>query len=194
MPGHQPDPGPQDRRGIHVTSDSSAKDTTPAESKLKLPATSISVPFRLVAEFRVEVENAAEFLEEPDLTPQERSLFLAIIDTPEALNRICRLAVVVDLARDLDSSRYFERRFMGPESEDIFDSVLPYLPSELREFWTGLRQLDCDTFESCMDRIFDPFRASLEKTEIIDMATGESIPLWTSSKIPAGSERGSLSF
>lgn len=129
----------------------------------------------------MEAEKPAEFLEEPDLTPQERRLFLAIITTPQALNRICRLAIVCDLTED--SERYFEGKFMGPEPEDILDSILPYLPVDVEKHWTAFERENRDCFDSSMDRIFQRFRSSLRKAEIIEMTTGESIPLWANSKI-----------
>jgi hypothetical protein len=185
MSDHQPDHGQQDRRGIPAISHYSAKDRSPAQSERQPAADSISVPFQLVADFVVEAKKTAEYLLEPDLGPQERSLFLAIITTPEALNRICRFAIVCDLTED--SERYFKGKFMGPETEDIFASILPYLPVELQNYWTGLQRECCDCFESCIDSIFEQFRSSLRKTEIIDVTTGESIPLWANSKIQAES-------
>lgn len=175
------DLGQQDRRGNHATSHHSARDRLPTESEHPPAANSISVPFQLVAEFVVEAGKAAEFLEEPDLNSQERSLFLAVITSPEAFNRVCRLAIVCDLTED--SEFYFEGKFMGPEPEDILESILAYLPVEQQAYWTGLRREDCGCFDFCIDRIFQQFRSSLRKTEIKDMTTGESIPLWANSKI-----------
>ena len=183
MSDRKPDPGQQGRRGIHAISHRSAKGRSPAESGHQPAATSIpvSVPFQLIADFVVETEKAAEFLDGSDLDPQERSLFLAVITTPQALNRICRLVIVCDLTDD--SERYFKGRFMGPEAKDILDSVLPYLPVEMEKYWTELQREDRDFFDSSMDRIFAQFRTSLRKVEIIEMTTGESIPLWGNSKL-----------
>jgi len=183
MSDRKPEPGQQDRRGIHAISHHSTWGRLQAGSGHQAAATSIplSVPFQLIADFVVEAEKTAEFPEESDLSPQERSLFLAVINTPAALNRICRLVIVCDLSDD--SERYFEGIFMGPQPEDILDSILPYLPVEIAKYWTGLQQESRDLFDSCMDRIFGRFRSSLRKTEIIEMTTGESIPLWGNSKI-----------
>ena len=137
--------------------------------------------FQLIADFVVAAEKAAEFLEEPDLNPEERSLLLTVITTPQALNRICRLVIVCDLTED--SERYFKGTFMGPEAEDILDSILPYLPIEIAKYWMGLQREDRDFFDSSMDRIFAQFRTSLRKVEIIEMTTGESISLWGNSKL-----------
>lgn len=174
MHDHKPYPGQQNFAGSHVISNRSTKDGSAADSEN--PAINrISAPFQLVADFVVEAEEAAAFLDDPDIDPEERRLFLAIINTPEALNRICRLAITCDLTGD--SEKYFKGRFTGPDPEDILDSILSYLPGELQGYWTTLRGKDFDSFEFSMDRIFDPFRTSLRNTEIIDKTTGESIPL-----------------
>lgn len=181
MSGHNQGPGQQVAPRVYANSQCFESGSPAAEPEHTPAVTSISVPFQLVADFQVEAERAAEFLQEPDLDPQERSLFLAIITTPEALNRICRLAIVCDLTED--SRHYFEGKFMGPEPEDILDSIRPYLPVELEKYWTQLHREDCGCFDFCMDRIFQQFRSSLRKTEIIDLTTGESVPLWANSKI-----------
>lgn len=180
MSDHKTSASQQNCGGVDVVSNSPAKGGPPADPE-RLPAARISVPFQLLADFVVETERAAEYLQQPDLDPQERSLFLAIINTPEALNRICRLAVVCALTED--SERHFKGKFMGPEPEDILSSILPYLPVDLQEYWTRLRRENCGCVDFYIDRIFQQFNSSLEKTQILDVSTGESIPLWTNSKI-----------
>jgi hypothetical protein len=192
MRNHKPAPGRQDHRGIHAISHGSPEGRPPVESEPQRPATPISVPFQLVADFVVEGDRVAEFLQEPDLSPEERSLFLAIINTPEALNRICRLAVISDLTEDSD--RVFKGLFMGPDPEDIFETILPYLPVEIQEYWTRLRGEDHDSFDAYIEDIFEQFRSSLKKTAIIDMTIGESIPLWVNRKIHPGEPHDSLFF
>ncbi len=187
MRNHKPDQGQQDHKEIPDISHHSGKGRWPAESQ-QVVTDSRPVPFQLVADFLVEVEKPAEFLHEPDVSPEERSLFLAIINTPEALNRICRLAVVSDLSEDSD--HVFERFFMGPDPEDIFEAILPYLPVEIEEYWTRLRREDHDSFEAYIEYIFEQFSSSLKKTAIIDMTTGESIPLWVNRRIRPGERRG----
>jgi|GEM_PF-2340009 len=181
MSDHKPCPGEQEHRGIQTSSRLSAKGRSPVDPESLPAATQISVPFKLVAEFRIEAENVAEYLQQPDLDPEERSLFLAIITTPEALNRICRLAVVCALTED--SERHFKGKFMGPEPEDILASILPYIPGDLQEYWTTLRRENCGCVDFYIDRIFQQFNSSLRKTQILDVSTGESIPLWANSKI-----------
>jgi len=186
-PDHKPDPGQQARRGIHAISHHSGKGGSPAESP-QVAAASMPVPFQLVADFQVEVEKPAEYLQETDLSPEERSLFLAIINTPKALNCICRLAIVSELTDDSD--RVFNRLFMGPDPEDIFQFILPYLPVEIERYWTKLRQKDHDSFDAYIEYMFEQFTCSLRKTAIIDMTSGESIPLWVNKKIRPGEPRG----
>ena len=189
MRNHKPDPGQQDHRGIHAISPYSAKDGSPEQPGAQQVVADLGpVPFQLVADFQVEVGNPAEFLHEPGVSSEERSLFLAIINTPEALNRICRLAVVSNLSEDSDC--VFERLFMGPDPEDIYESILPYLPVEIEEYWTRLRREDHDSFEAYIEYIFERFCTSLRKTAIIDLTTGESIPLWVNRRIRPGSPRG----
>ena len=137
----------------------------------------------MIADFVVEAKNPAQFLMEPDLTPEERGLFLTVLTKPEVLNRMCRLAIVCDLSGD--PGKYFEETFMGPEPEDILDCILPYLSADLQEYWTRLRREKRGNFDFSMDRIFQEFRSSLTHTAIKDMVTGEVIPLRVSSKFGA---------
>jgi len=138
-----------------------------------LPASTL--PFRLIADFAVETNTAAAYLQQPDLTRQERDLFLTILHTPEALDRMCRLAIVSDFEADLDGC--FRDIFLGPHPEDILDCVLPYLPEELANYWKELRERDYDRFSHWIDEIFMEFRSSLKRTVIEDTTTGETIPL-----------------
>jgi hypothetical protein len=144
-----------------------------------LPATTL--PFRLIANFAVETNTAAAYLQEPDLTRQERDLFLAVLHTPEALNRMCRLAIVSDFEADLDGC--FRDIFLGPHPEDILDCVLPYLPAELANYWKELREQNYDCFSHWIDEIFMEFRSKLKRTVIEDMTTGETIPLQVASRL-----------
>lgn len=184
MSDQKPFPGQQVCRGIHATPPFSGKDGSPTESGPQPPATPISIPFQLVADFQVEAEKAMEYLRDPDLTSEMRSLFLAIITTPEALNRVCRLAVVSNLTEDSD--RVFKGLFMGPFPEDIFESIRPHLPVEIEEYWTKLRREDCDSFEAYIGDIFEQFTSSLKNTAVIDITTGESLPLWLTHRFQPG--------
>lgn len=191
MSDHNPDPRRQDRRGIHAISHNSTNGRLPAKSEPQPPATPISVPFQVVADFQVIGDKVAQFQQDPDLSPEERSLFLAIINTPEALNRICGMVIVLDLISD--SERYFRDKIFGPEHENTVDSILRTLPVELQEYWTNLRREDRDGFDYCIDRLFEPFHTSLRKTEIKVMTTGESIPFRLRSEIYPEA-RGGLFF
>lgn len=181
MSRHRPGPGAQDHPGIHAIPRCAAKNRSQADSEDALASTAISVPFQFVAEFQVEVPRAPEFLEEPDLSPQARSLFLAIINTPEALNRVCHVAILCD--RTEDSGNYFKGKLTELDREDIVDAILSYLPVELEEYWLELRRQDSDSFDFCVDSIFQQFQSSLRKIEIINTSTGESTPLWVNSGI-----------
>lgn len=192
MRNHKLDSGQQDYRSLHPIPPYSAKDGSPEQPGAQQAADTKPVSFQLVADFQVQVENPAEFLREPDVSPEEQSLFLAIINSPEAFNRVCRLAVVSDLSED--SRRVFERLFMGPDPEDIYEAILPYLPVEIEEHWTRLRREDHDSFEAYIEYIFDRFCSSLRKTAIIDLTTGESIPLWVNRRIHPGDPPRHLSF
>lgn len=116
-----------------------------------LPTTAI--PFRLMADFVVEAGTANEFLLNPETTPEERDLLLCILTDPEALDRMCRLAIVCDL-KAYGCGLYFEDTFMGPDPEDVLDCVLPYLPADLQEYWTRLRMEQWDRFSSEIDNVF----------------------------------------
>jgi hypothetical protein len=86
-----------------------------------------SVAFRLTADFVVENTTAAEFLERFDATSEEWRLLSTVLTTPEALHRICRLAIVDDLAGD---AGFFEGQFSGAMDDEVLAAVLPYLSSE----------------------------------------------------------------
>lgn len=165
----------QDQDNIHDISEHSAGHTSAGEDNFGRSIARVAVPFRLTADFVVEAETAENFLHKPDLTPEERGLFLTILATPKALNRVCRLAIVCDL--EADPSGYFEETFMGPEPRDILDCVLPYLSTELQEYWTRLQRENYDSFAFRIDDIFQQFCSSLKKTVVQDMTTNEAIPL-----------------
>ena len=181
MPHHKPNLSKQDRLCIHAISRCAARNGSHADSEPPGASTVISVPFQFVADFQVEASNATEFLEDPDLSPQARSLFLAIIRTPEALNRICHVAILCDGTED--SGCRFKGKLAEPDREDILDAILSYLPAELKEYWIRLQQQDSDSFDFYIDRIFQQFQSSLVKIEFINMTTGESTPLWVNSGI-----------
>jgi hypothetical protein len=128
------------------------KDCSPAGCEPQQALKSRSVPFRLIADFVVEPAAPAEFLQDTDTSPEERDLFLTILLTPDALNRICRLEIVSKLTDDL--RRYFEGKFLGPEWADILDCLLPYLSAEQQAFWTTLRREQSGRYDFCIDRIF----------------------------------------
>lgn len=181
MSDHKPGPGQQNRPGIRASSRCSAKKISPADSEIPPVYIPISVPFQFVADFQVEVPKAREFLQEPYLSPQARSLFLAIINTPEALNRICHVAILCD--RTEDSGSYFRGKLTELDREDILDAIFSYLPVKLKEYWIGLQRQDSDSFDFYVDRIFQQFQSSLRKIEIINLTTGESISLWGNNRI-----------
>jgi hypothetical protein len=181
----KPRPRQQNRLGIRASSRCSAKKRSPTDSENTPVSTRISVPFQFFAHFQVEVAKATEFLGEPDLSPQARSLFLAIIHTPEALNRICHVAILCD--RTEESGNYFKGKLTGLDREDILDGILPHLPVELQEYWIGLRRENSASYDFYVDRIFHQFQSSLRKIDIINMSTGESISLWVNGGMQAAS-------
>lgn len=152
------------------------------ESALQATANSLSrladtgVPFRLVADFVVETETAAEFLKKPDLLPEQRNLFLILLTNPEARNRISRLAIVCDFSAH-ERGEYFDGVFSGPDPEQILSCVLPYLSADSQEFWVRLRDEERDDFFSLIDEVFLQFNTSLKKVVIEDRTTEEEIPL-----------------
>jgi len=185
MSHRKPRPRQQNRLGIRASSRCSSKRRSPSDSENTPVSTPISIPFQLVANFQVEVLEATEFLEEPNLTPQARSLFLAIIHTPEALNRICHVAILCDGTED--SGGRFKGKLAAPHREDILEPILPHLPVELQEYWIGLRRENSASYGFYVDRIFQQFQSSLRKIDIINTSTGESISLWVNGGIQAAS-------
>jgi hypothetical protein len=160
MPDRQQDP----ESALQATENSSNR---PAET---------GVPFRLIADFVVETETAAEFLKKPDLTPEQRNLFLILLTDQEARNRVSRLAIVCDLSA-YEHCKYFDGLFSGPHAEQILDRVLPCLTADLQKYWTRLRAEEYDYFASLIDEVFLQFNSSLKKVVIEDRISGEEIPL-----------------
>ena len=169
--------------GIRDNSSDFPKDCSPAGCEPQQALKSLSVPFRLIVDFVVEPEAPAEFLQDTDTSPEERDLFLTILITPDALNRICRLVIVSKLTDD--SRRYFEGKFLGPEWADILDCLLPSLSAEQQAFWTTLRREQSGRYDFCIDRIFQQFRGVLKTTEMRDVISGEAIPLRVNSRFGA---------
>jgi hypothetical protein len=137
------------------------------------PLPTPSVAFRMTADFVVEIPTAAEFLQRPDISPEERRLLLTILTTPEALNRVCRLAIVDDLAQD--NAGLFEGQFSGAYNEEILRTVMPYLSSEDKEFWTKLQHRDVAV--NPLTEMFCEFKTALRRVVVEDVSTGEVIPL-----------------
>jgi hypothetical protein len=170
----------QDQEAIHEISSQRSEFGVTGSPTEETPFPATTLPFRLIADFAVETKSATEYLQQPDLTQQERDLFLTVLHTPEALNRMCRLAIVSDFEADLDGC--FHDIFLGPHPEDILDCVLPYLPAELANYWKELRERNYDRFSHWIDEIFMEFHSSLKRTVIEDMTTGETIPLQVGSR------------
>ena len=160
MPDRQQDP----ESALQVTENSSSR------------LAEMGVPFRLIADFVVETETAAEFLKKPDLTLEQRSLFLTLLTDPEARNRISRLAIVCDFSAH-ERGEYFDGVFSGPHPAQILDCVLPYLTADLQEYWTRLRNQEYYYFASLIDEVFLQFNSSLKRVVIEDRTTKEEIPL-----------------
>jgi len=135
-----------------------------------------SIPFRLTADFVVEAKTAERYLLQPNTTSEERRLFLTVLTTPEALQRMCRLAIVSDFET---KPGLFEGQFSGPQNEDILAAAIQYLSSEDQDYWTRLQQ----EFPAQMgDRLVDmfcEFKAVLRRVVVEDATTGEAIPLKT---------------
>lgn len=148
------------------------RDTSQDDHAVSCP-TPDGLPFRLVADFVVEVNSVKAFLEEADLTAQQRSFFIRL-SIPEAFNRMCRLALVSDL--ETDPGKYFESEFEGPEPVDILNCALPYLSPEEREYWIELQRDPAEHVNNGLLAIFMEFRSSLKRVVIQDMTTGETIP------------------
>ena len=147
----------------------------PGQEPTFAPIPAASVSFRLTADFVVENATAAKFLQRPDLTSEERRLLLTVLTTPEALNRVCRLAIVDDL--EVEEAELFEGQFFGPQSEDILAAVMPYLSSEDQTFWTRLQQESLPV--NYLTEMFCEFKTALRRVVVVDTTSGETIPLQT---------------
>jgi hypothetical protein len=145
-----------------------------------------ALPFRLVADFTIQANAARVFLAQPDLTPQQRSFFTTVLTNPEALNRMCRLAIVSELESLAD--KWFEGKFEGPDLEDVLNCELPFLSKEDQEYWSGLRQESPESVDFFLMPIFVAFTASLQDVAILDSTTDETIPNRVCSRHHPGGE------
>jgi hypothetical protein len=134
------------------------------------------IPFRLTADFVVEVETAERYLQQPHLTSEERRLFLTVLTTPEALNRMCRLAIVSGFDT---KPGLFEGQFFGPQSEDILAAAMPYLSPEDHSYWTQRQQISPAQMGDRLLDMFCEFRTALRRVTVEDATTGEAIALET---------------
>lgn len=137
------------------------------------PPPTPSVAFRMTADFVVEITTAAEFLQRPEISPEERRLLLTILTTPEALNRMCRLAIVDDLARD--NTSLFEDQFSGAHNEEILAAVMPYLSDDDKDFWTKLQRRDVAV--NPLTEMFCEFKTALSRVVVQDASSNEAVPL-----------------
>ena len=181
MSSREVGPMQEKKNAIHVVAaESRQPDAQRRESHLAV--TTMSVPFQLIADFAVEAPESAEFFSDPETSTEEYRFFMTLLTTPEALNRICRLALACDL--NMDGSKYFDGTFMGPEPEDILNAIQSYLSPDQREYWTRLRDEKYDEFGGRILSIFEQFESSLKRVKVLDTNTGETIPLRVSSRLP----------
>ncbi len=150
--------------------DQDTKQEAAAEAVLSPP----SVRFKLTAEFAVEASGSAEYLERLYRSPEERSLLLTILTTPEALNRMSRIGILTDF----DSNPgLFENQFSGFDAKDILACVLPYLSDADQEFWRRSMRESRDVTGDKLLMILEAFETVLKSVVVEDMTTGERIPL-----------------
>jgi hypothetical protein len=170
----------EQKNAIHMVA---AKSRQPGaqDPASQLAVTTKSVSFQLVADFAVETPTAAEFIRDPGLTTDEYRLFMTILTTPDALNRICRLALVCDL--NMDGTKYFDGTFQGPDPDDILNSILPCIPPDQRDYWDRLRNEDHEEFGLSIDFVFIQFQSFLKNVKVLDVTTGEAILLRVSSRV-----------
>jgi len=168
---------PEDR--IHLKTDQDS--TQPRlvsrftqEDSRATEATTKTLSFKLVADISVQANTAGAFLEQPDVTPQQRNFFAIVLANPEAFNRMCRLAIVSDL--EAHSEEWFETEFEGPEAEDILNCVLPYLSADDQDYWNRIKQESGELLSYFLMPIFLEFAGSLNSVAILDLTTGETIP------------------
>jgi hypothetical protein len=145
------------------------EDFVPSEPEPK------SARFRLVAEFTIEADPEGASLKWADLTAHQRRFFKTALTVPEAFNLMCRLAIVSEL--ESYPERYFDGPFLGPDTEDILAAASPFLSNEDREYWIQAQFQPGESLLFNLMPIFEAFRGTLLQLEMLDMTTGEAIPL-----------------
>jgi hypothetical protein len=168
---------PEDRFHSRTDQDSAQLNLVRRFTQENSPATEAApktLSFRLVADISVQANTTGAFLEQPDVTPQQRSFFAIVLANPEAFNRMCRLAIVSDL--EAHSEEWFETEFEGPETEDILNCALPYLSADDQDYWNRIKQESGELLSYFLMPIFLEFSGSLNNVAILDLTTGETIP------------------
>jgi len=127
----------------------------------------------LTADFVVAIDSAVEYLQRPDVTSEGRRLLLTVLTTPEALNRMCRLAIVSDLETE---PGLFEEQFFGPQSQDILAAVMPYLSAEDQGFWARLEREFPENLGNYLLPMFCEFKSKLQQVVVEDATTCQAIP------------------
>jgi hypothetical protein len=135
------------------------------------------VGFRLVAEFSLSAEAPDRLLRAADLTDEQRRLFRAALEVP-AWNRMCRLAIVSEF--EADPPMWSRGLFRGPNPEHILESILPELTLADQQYWIDLRDNDLEALGFYVEPVFQAIRSSLVSVKIVEVASGEAIPVMIS--------------
>jgi hypothetical protein len=105
-----------------------------------------------------------------------QTFFETVLNHPEALHTICHYMLIDSLEgwteHELDE-------FSGPEEENIFQVVLPFLPEEEQKYWSGLsseEEVFPSEFRNAINAVFYRFGVSLLQLDVLDSTRGQSIP------------------
>lgn len=106
-----------------------------------------------------------EFATTEEVSAPSLRFYRAVLQDPEALRRLCRLALVTHLSL---AGREFESHFEGAEYEEILSCVRGGLPNRDERYWELLRQKDQERLAWCLDPVFQAFRSAVTGVEVQD--------------------------
>lgn len=121
--------------------------------------------FQLQVRLAVEAPSLREFATTEEVSALSLHFYRAVLQDPEALRRLCRLALVTHLSH---AGREFESYFDGAEYEEILSCLRGGLPSRDERYWKLLRQNDQERLALRLDPVFESFHSTVTGVEVQD--------------------------
>lgn len=121
--------------------------------------------FQLQVRLAVEMPSLREFATTEEVSAPGLRFYRAVLQDPEALRRLCRLALVTHLSH---AGREFESYSDGAEYEEILSCLRGGLPNRDERYWELLRQTDQERLALHLDPVFQSFHSTVTGFEVQD--------------------------